>query len=813
MVNCNKKVLLFASCYSGSFIPYFENETDVFALSATNALNGAHSIDEDYYDGIDYPCDDEPGYFYQDIAYEQDFHINTSVVPNILIGCYHGEFNFHIISAISGKTPAEDNYYEVTTYQNFPLSFADQNNDHIVSIYEAGGWKIENNNYVFKGWNHQFNSRFYANSDDCDDPVMHDPGIGAVTSLLYPTIINAVVDKNETIRGITGIPIEVHVTSGNTLTLSGAKVYLDFDGKLVVDAGATLVIDDNVEIHSKILNGEIVINGDIQIGTGVQFLAEEGCDIQLIINNENLSTTLNDITFTRGLIESNQAQLEVSNCDFSEAGGINFSNGNLIVDNCTFDQASLYAGNAINDGNYVTVTNNCTFINSTTYGIHISNYPNFTIENSTVSDCSNGIGIFNSSGTGTTRMITGNTVQNNGNGILVYNSSADIIENVLISDNINGVQSLDGSLVKIEGNEGAHVVQHTQQIRDNGLYEVAATENSFPHLFRWNAVIDEDNLEPMVYYETENSEELNVSWNHWGENFTAQSDLYPWEDYNYEPIWELDSYGGGGEGDEILYGDAESKIAQGNYTGAKSDLQQIVALYTESIFAQAAMKKMMVLEKDAGNDYTALKNYYLTEPNILAYSNLTKLGNSLANWCEVKQENWPTAIAWFENIIQNPPSQQDYIFAVIDLGYTYELMEQSGLKSNYQGQLTQYIPASKKEFQTDRDELLKQLFKGINNINLDQLKAENKNGSLLQNVPNPFTGTTKIFYKLTESSHVQVSVYNLMGKEIQTLVDKPMEAGIHEAIFDATGMPSGIYYYSISVNGKTTDSRKMSVIK
>jgi hypothetical protein len=71
--------------------------------------------------------------------------------------------------------------------------------------------------------------------------------------------------------------------------------------------------------------------------------------------------------------------------------------------------------------------------------------------------------------------------------------------------------------------------------------------------------------------------------------------------------------------------------------------------------------------------------------------------------------------------------------------------------------------------------------------------------ALLQNYPNPFNPTTAIKYELSEDSFVKLTIYDLVGNEVQTLVNSPNSAGYHTAVFNAEGMPSGVYFYTCGV--------------
>ncbi|MDI6402645.1 SusE domain-containing protein, partial [Balneolaceae bacterium ANBcel3] len=83
---------------------------------------------------------------------------------------------------------------------------------------------------------------------------------------------------------------------------------------------------------------------------------------------------------------------------------------------------------------------------------------------------------------------------------------------------------------------------------------------------------------------------------------------------------------------------------------------------------------------------------------------------------------------------------------------------------------------------------------------------------LKQNYPNPFNPSTIITYKLPESSQVTLSVYNILGQHITTLVDTRQAAGTHRVQFDAGGLSSGTYIYRIEA-GRFMESGTMMFIK
>ncbi len=84
--------------------------------------------------------------------------------------------------------------------------------------------------------------------------------------------------------------------------------------------------------------------------------------------------------------------------------------------------------------------------------------------------------------------------------------------------------------------------------------------------------------------------------------------------------------------------------------------------------------------------------------------------------------------------------------------------------------------------------------------------------ALHQNYPNPFNPTTKLRYDLPTQSQVSIKVYNVLGEEVMVLVDEVQEAGFKSLEFNASALPSGVYYLRIQAD-KFSDIKKMLLIK
>jgi hypothetical protein len=71
---------------------------------------------------------------------------------------------------------------------------------------------------------------------------------------------------------------------------------------------------------------------------------------------------------------------------------------------------------------------------------------------------------------------------------------------------------------------------------------------------------------------------------------------------------------------------------------------------------------------------------------------------------------------------------------------------------------------------------------------------------LLNNYPNPFNPRTTIRYALPEKAHVKLDVFNMLGQSVAVLVDSEQGPGYHSAVFEGSGLASGVYIYRLSVN-------------
>jgi photosystem II stability/assembly factor-like uncharacterized protein len=88
-----------------------------------------------------------------------------------------------------------------------------------------------------------------------------------------------------------------------------------------------------------------------------------------------------------------------------------------------------------------------------------------------------------------------------------------------------------------------------------------------------------------------------------------------------------------------------------------------------------------------------------------------------------------------------------------------------------------------------------------------------KDFALGQNYPNPFNPITKFKLQISKLADVKVKVYDITGREISVVLDKKLARGEYEIAFDANELPSGVYFYSLFVDGNLIDTKKMILLK
>ena len=84
--------------------------------------------------------------------------------------------------------------------------------------------------------------------------------------------------------------------------------------------------------------------------------------------------------------------------------------------------------------------------------------------------------------------------------------------------------------------------------------------------------------------------------------------------------------------------------------------------------------------------------------------------------------------------------------------------------------------------------------------------------ALLQNYPNPFNGITNYEFTITNEERVRISIFDLLGRVVATVVDEKMNPGRHTIQWNTGELPSGIYFYKLEA-GKFARTKKLCLIR
>lgn len=575
-------------------------------------------------------------------------------------------------------------------------------------------------------------------------------------------------------------------------------------------------------------NNYIQIDGPFRVGRGWNVESENGMGM-ISLTNRNDSLTLDWATFSNTYFWADPG-LQIRNSQFSGCEMLRLDGPGLLVENSLFNNTQIFAGNSslhssvqIRDCEFQSLGKEAPFT------IQLYGTKDFDISNNSFSaeSVTNAIQLmYAGQGAGASPRVDNNQISGaEGAGVLCYNSTASFTGNV-IQNNRYGMQLMNYSNTAVYGTSTMRYA-YSQQIRDNASYELYATSGSFPWYFRFNAIIDNDNggnsaipPDPLVYNDVKYpTSKVDVMYNCWGTNFDASEDLRGCI-FKWSPTWCPSTQEEPALNDfaYVTYMDAMDQKNSGHYAGAKLLFREVIKLYPNSSYATSALQELYNLESATGDDYDGLRTYYLTNDSIVADTTLKAAGEFWANRCDVKLQNWPTAIDWYENQINNPQSPADSIFAIIDLGDVYLQMEQQAgqeakSRAPYQGALLQHRPVNRQEYAVKRDYLLSLL--PIERKAAPETAAVPNPGAaqLFQNVPNPFGQSTRITYELGRTAQVCIRIHNLTGKEVQQIARGQEEAGTHQVEFTNPSLAPGLYFYSLWVDGKPCGIKKMCILK
>ncbi|OQY29956.1 MAG: hypothetical protein B6244_01470 [Candidatus Cloacimonetes bacterium 4572_55] len=450
----------------------------------------------------------------------------------------------------------------------------------------------------------------------------------------------------------------------------------------------------------------------------------------------------------------------------------------------------------------------------------------YDIQGNTIQGCAVGIDINWSHST--PHRIIDNSISDARIGIQVYSSIVQI----------GGPQEGQGNL--IENNRNGLVVLHKSKTKvmnnvfrnNNDAEEIQFDHSCFVDMDGYiNQIIDDDYnpgtpdeilIACIDHPSNWNPTKHKVRKNYWGENYgeqrfspdTAGNGQY--DSFEIEPIWDDPPISTPRE----LYLQADEAAASGNYDAAIGLYQQVVADYFSSEEARASIGQFYFIEKVTDKDFPTLRSYLESLQGNDPDEAMIKTISHFINLCLVSETNFVPPLAFYNEIIANPPGLVDSIFAVIDAGVVYLKMSEEDSTASPQSS-TGICPTDFADFLNSRNRFLSRI-----GFDLPFSETEEPNPTtdisvaygLDQNYPNPFNPSATISFGLARDEQVTIEIYNVLGQKVQTLVHAELSAGYHQAEWNGTNhsarpVSSGVYYYRMKTESGFEQTRRMILMK
>jgi len=511
-----------------------------------------------------------------------------------------------------------------------------------------------------------------------------------------------------TLGSITEISNVITIKNGGKIIIpDNSQVIIGDNAGLNVLSSGSLCIGNNVLITG--INGNnsfIRISGGEFITTSSGNVTFENVDIKFsnpsFINN--LTYDLANMNFSASVINATTVFLNISNCDFQKSSNVCADHSSVSIYESNFNKSGLVVGSfsviGIPNGHSIpstaAIVNDCTFTDCLPFeyptnepsrgisnaAIRLHNVTRFELNNNVITNCVEGIHIRNS-GNSQNFALTGNTIIGcSNNGVVIYNSYAKFNKNTIIRNNGTGISIFNNSLVTLDDSPGN--INEYQLIGYNSPYQIYASNNAFPKC-NYNKFIGDDNENYWMYYESREASQslslrlFNVKYNNWdgNANFNPNVVFNNPNCFEWLPFWNI-SKGNELSEVEVLYGQALQFFNDSLYAKSKSGFLNIIANYPNDFYAISALKELFRIERYLNNDYTTLKNYYLTDEIIQNDSVLKKVGDFLSARCDVHDKNYDNALLWYTKQLSNENlNYQDSVFYIIDINDIHMLIDEN----------------------------------------------------------------------------------------------------------------------------------------
>ena len=593
------------------------------------------------------------------------------------------------------------------------------------------------------------------------------PDIGAYQNSTY---FEGELTSNKTLNGNVAITADVIVPPDKTLTISPAA-------HIYVRNGASLRVNGSLNAHSATFN----------------FYKDEADDYGRIIFNElnTINSVLDSITvnnaFDIEFLNGADITIQNSSINYGFFGISVFNSHPNIINNIIYDPqvCGIYCESAS--------------LSLNIYGNTITNIP---VED----ELSQGIEIGNSLST----LVGHNIIHGFGDGIWVGDESMVYFKganneapfpNNLITGNTTGVEVGQGSFVS-----AGLVTQWQVSCTNNSIYD-----NSYKNLICGG----NSSIAAQSDYWGANGDH-----NSWAEDTTEIDFGYdlttdPWGSQNLAVIKPTDK-SNRNTLNKSVGSDSTStnNLAMGIMLEQQGRINDAIIFYknlvSNNTYLQIALLQLARIKEEYAK--SELTNYFRS---LLSNQKCYQVINKLLGNAYIRNNRFDDAISAYDKIIRSDSLGIDGINARFEKLFAYLHVKKdkstaSTLLSGIKG-----MNSKNKDIQL-RIKNAEYFINGSNKAIYKDTKLVNENipksYSLSQNFPNPFNPSTTIRYQIPKSGIVTLKVYDILGKEVATLVNENKIEGSYDFTFNPTRFASGVYIYQLRVNDFVA-SKKMLMLK
>ncbi|MDP8231536.1 MAG: T9SS type A sorting domain-containing protein [Candidatus Zophobacter franzmannii] len=628
------------------------------------------------------------------------------------------------------------------------------------------------------------------------------------------------ITANLTIDYDVYIPYDTEVTSSAVLTLNpGARMHFKggnlsiTEGSLILNENAAFFFDDGAQVY-------ISPQSSVTVGSNVYFTSNTTTGNQYfwIDGNDDDFVRFNNAHIENCRLITSKIETSIENSHFINSK-LNLQSNSFDILDSDFEQnSSIQSFFVENDfPNSVCISGN-SISGSELPAISLTGNKSVTIDDNEI--CNNGVGLdlweLNNV------IIEDNSIRYNDQGVYLYhcnnlsvNGANDISENSNSYMNYLDAQGVFATHYSSWSLIGTETLPY-QKIINNRRGNVYCEEFSVPYPFKYNII--HSNVDNSPYFTINELMTTTTQYyaanNYWGTNFHPLTDLTPYSHIIYNPTWNL--------GNTIPH--IEYSIAENLYNGAITDVENedyllaelkfkdIIENYDSTKFAAEATKALFNLYDESNGNFTELELYLRSDPKLQSDATLLRVANYLATRCQIKLGQFQDVIDYYATIIDEPETIQDSVYATIDAGLVYLMMEYSQNKSQYVGRHSWLKPKSMSDYIENRTSLIGKL--GRDDIEDDSEQPDMSSTLLFvsQNYPNPFNPSTTFSFGLSKESHVLVEIYNIRGQRVITLADQSYSKGEHTIQWDSTNnsakpLASGVYFYRVRTNDCVTTEK------